>query len=104
MKANGYTFCDAACEKDVLRYGEYVVDEMYDTWDGHTYRLRASDMMVSCTGIKWQTANWQSLGVCDKLRVEKFTLNFCVYCLLTNIMTCGIMGGPLSTARAEFVK
>nr|DAP37599.1 MAG TPA: hypothetical protein [Caudoviricetes sp.] len=31
MKANGYTFCDAACEKDVLRYGEYVVDEMYDT-------------------------------------------------------------------------
>ena len=41
MKANGYTFCDGACEKDVLRYGEIVVDEMYDTWDGHTYRLRA---------------------------------------------------------------
>jgi len=41
MKANGYTFCDAACEKDVLRYGEYVIDEMYDTWDKHTYRLRA---------------------------------------------------------------
>lgn len=28
MKANGYTFCDGACEKDVLRYGEIVVDEM----------------------------------------------------------------------------
>lgn len=41
MKANGYTFCDAACEKDVLRYGEIVIDEMYDTWDGHTYRLRS---------------------------------------------------------------
>ena len=41
MKANGYTFCDGPCEKDVLRYGEYVVDEMYDTWDGHTCRLRA---------------------------------------------------------------
>lgn len=41
MKANGYTFCDGADERDVLRYGEYVVDEMYDTWDMHTYRLRA---------------------------------------------------------------
>nr|DAP37597.1 MAG TPA: hypothetical protein [Caudoviricetes sp.] len=36
--------------------------------------------------------------------MEKFTLNFCVYCLLTNIATCDIMGGPLSTARTEFVK
>lgn len=25
----------------VLRYGEYVVDEMYTTWDSHDYRLRA---------------------------------------------------------------
>lgn len=39
MKANGYTFCDGACEKDVLRYGEIVVDEMYDTWR-NTCRLR----------------------------------------------------------------
>lgn len=31
MKANGRTFCDGAWEKDILRYGEYVVDEMYDT-------------------------------------------------------------------------
>lgn len=31
MKANGYTFCDGACEKDVRRYGEIVVDEIYDT-------------------------------------------------------------------------
>lgn len=36
MKANGYTFCDGACEKDVRRYGEIVVDEIYDT-----YHLRA---------------------------------------------------------------
>lgn len=41
MTANGYTFCDGADERDVLRYGEYVVDEMYTTWDMHTYRLRA---------------------------------------------------------------
>lgn len=41
MKANGYTFCDGADERDVLRYGKYVVDEMYTTWDMHTYRLRA---------------------------------------------------------------
>lgn len=26
MKANGYTFCDGACEKDVRRYGEIVVE------------------------------------------------------------------------------
>lgn len=25
----------------VLHYGEYVVDEMYTTWDRHDYRLRA---------------------------------------------------------------
>lgn len=41
MKANGYTFCNGADERDVLRYGEYVIDEMYTTWDMHTYRLRA---------------------------------------------------------------
>lgn len=23
-------------KKDVRRYGEIVVDEIYDTWDGHT--------------------------------------------------------------------
>lgn len=39
MRANGYTFCDGACEKDVIRYGDIVVDEMYDTWRS-TYRLR----------------------------------------------------------------
>lgn len=41
MKANGYTICDGADERDVLRYGEYVIDEMYTTWDMHAYRLRA---------------------------------------------------------------
>lgn len=41
MATNGYTFCNGADERDVLRYGEYVVDEMYTTWDMHTYRLRA---------------------------------------------------------------
>lgn len=41
MKANGYTFCDGADERDVLRYGEYLTDEMYTTWDMHTYHLRA---------------------------------------------------------------
>lgn len=25
----------------VLRYGEYLVDEQYTTWDKHNYRLRA---------------------------------------------------------------
>lgn len=40
-KTNEYTFYDTPCAKDVLRYGEIVVDEMYDTWDGYTYRLRA---------------------------------------------------------------
>lgn len=41
MNTNGYTFCDVVCEKDVLRYGEIIVDEVYNTWDGHLYRLRA---------------------------------------------------------------
>lgn len=41
MKVNGYTFCDGECEKDVLRYGEYIIDKQYTTWDNHTYRLRA---------------------------------------------------------------
>lgn len=40
-KTNEYTFYDAPCAEDVLRYGEIIVDEMYDTWDGRTYRLRA---------------------------------------------------------------
>lgn len=30
------TFTDA-----ILRYGEYLVDEQYITWDKHNYRLRA---------------------------------------------------------------
>lgn len=25
----------------VLRYGEYVIDKEYTTWDNHNYRLRA---------------------------------------------------------------
>lgn len=41
MKANGYTFYDGECEKDILRYGEYIIDKQYTTWDNHTYRLRA---------------------------------------------------------------
>lgn len=41
MKANGYTFYDSADERDILRYGEYVIDKEYTTWDNHTYRLRA---------------------------------------------------------------
>lgn len=36
-----WAFCDGVCEKDVLRYGEIIVDEMYDTWDERLYRLRA---------------------------------------------------------------
>lgn len=40
-KTNGYIFYDALCAEDVLRYGDIVVDEIYDTWDGHTYHLRA---------------------------------------------------------------
>lgn len=38
-KTYEYTFYDTPCAKDVLRYGEIVVDEMYDTWR-NTYRLR----------------------------------------------------------------
>lgn len=30
------TFTDA-----ILRYGEYLTDEQYTTWDNHNYRLRA---------------------------------------------------------------
>ena len=40
-KTNGYTLYDIPYEKDVLRYGEIIVDEVYNTWDGHLYRLRA---------------------------------------------------------------
>lgn len=38
-KTYEYTFYDALCAEDGLRYGEIVVDEMYDTWR-NTYRLR----------------------------------------------------------------
>lgn len=41
MNAKGYTFCDGVDERDVLRYGEYVIDKEYTTWDSHYYRLRA---------------------------------------------------------------
>ena len=41
MKANEYTFRYRVCEKDALRYGEIILDEVYNTWDGHLYRLRA---------------------------------------------------------------
>lgn len=41
MNAKGYTFCDGVDERDVLRYGEYVIDKEYITWDNHNYRVRA---------------------------------------------------------------
>lgn len=41
MMNNEQAFCDGVCEKDMLRYGEIIVDEVYNTWDGHLYRLRA---------------------------------------------------------------
>lgn len=41
MKIDEYIFYDAPCAENALRYGEIIVDEMYDTWDMHTYRLRA---------------------------------------------------------------
>ena len=41
MNAKGYTFCDGVDERDVLRYGEYLTDKAYATWDNHRYRLRA---------------------------------------------------------------
>ena len=41
MNNKEWAFCYGACEKDVLRYGEIIVDEIYNTWDGHLYRLRA---------------------------------------------------------------
>lgn len=40
-KVDGYISYDTPCAENVLRYGTCIVDEMYDTWDGHTYRLRA---------------------------------------------------------------
>ena len=55
MNANGYTFCYGVCEKDALRYGEIILDEVYNTWDGHLYRLRAIRYEGSCTGIRWLT-------------------------------------------------
>lgn len=41
MNAKGYPFCDGVDERDVLRYGEYVIDKEYTTWDNHNYRVRA---------------------------------------------------------------
>lgn len=40
MKAKGYTFCGGADERDILRYGEYLTDKQYATWDNHRYHLR----------------------------------------------------------------
>lgn len=34
------TFCDGICEKDMLRYGEIILESNYVTWDKHRYRLR----------------------------------------------------------------
>lgn len=28
-------------EQDILKYGKYITDESYTTWDHHVYRLRA---------------------------------------------------------------
>ena len=36
-----WAFRYGVCEKDALRYGEIILDEVYNTWDGHLYRLRA---------------------------------------------------------------
>lgn len=41
MNNNEQAFCDGICEKDMLHYGEIIVDEVYNTWDGYLYRLRA---------------------------------------------------------------
>ena len=39
-KTNGYTLYDIPCEKDVLHYGEIILNLDYVTWDRHHYRLR----------------------------------------------------------------
>ena len=41
MTNKEWVFCYGVCEKDALRYGEIILDEIYNTWDGHLYRLRA---------------------------------------------------------------
>ena len=40
MMNNEQAFCDDICEKDVLRYGEIILESNYVTWDRHHYRLR----------------------------------------------------------------
>lgn len=37
MRANGYTFCDTACAKDILRYGEYTELLLDGEPCGHTF-------------------------------------------------------------------
>ena len=41
MNNKEWAFRYGVCEKDALRYGEIILDEIYNTWDGHLYRLRA---------------------------------------------------------------
>ena len=41
MNNKEWAFRYGVCEKDALRYGEIILDEVYNTWDGHLYRLRA---------------------------------------------------------------
>lgn len=40
MRIKEWTFCEGVCEKDVLRYGEIILESSYVTWDKHHYRLR----------------------------------------------------------------
>ena len=40
MNNKELAFCDGICEKDVLRYGEIILDSNYVTWDRHHYHLR----------------------------------------------------------------
>lgn len=41
MRIKEWAFCEGVCEKDVLRYGEIILESNYVTWDKHRYRLRA---------------------------------------------------------------
>ena len=41
MNNKEWAFRYGVCEKDALRYGKIILDEVYNTWDGHLYRLRA---------------------------------------------------------------
>ena len=41
MNNKEWAFRYGVCAKDAVRYGEIILDEVYNTWDGHLYRLRA---------------------------------------------------------------